>query len=457
MIDIKNSSFTILGAGRSGIAIAKLLKKNGAKTFLSDGGDKSKLKYLDEEFLKKEGVDYELGEHSDRVFESDVIIKSPGIFPGNEIIVKAKQLNKKIYSEIEAAYWFCNSPVIAISGTNGKTTTTELTGEIFKNAGFDTKVCGNVGLAFSEIVSDLIEDSIVILEVSSYQLNDIEEFKPAVSVLLNITPDHIDWHGNFENYLNAKLNIIKNQTENELTVINYDDNTLREAIKTTKSKKTYFSTKEKLTDKDIEAGSFVEGEKIIYFDKSKNLKEEIMHTNEIKIRGNHNLYNSLASIISARAFNIKKELIRDTLMSFPGVEHRIEFVRELNGIGFYNDSKATNIDSLIVALESFEGNLILILGGRETGNNYSITDKLVSERVKQIIAIGETRDKIAKHFENIKKVNVANSLEEAVSNAMSSGKPGDIVLFSPACKSFDMFDNFEHRGNEFKKSVNKLN
>jgi len=456
MIDIKNSSFTILGAGRSGIAIAKLLKKNGAKTFLSDGGDKSKLKYLDEELLKKEGIDYELGRHSEKVFESDIIIKSPGISPDNEIIIKAKQLNKKIYSEIEAAYWFCKSPVIAITGTNGKTTTTVLTGDIFKNAGFDAKVCGNVGLAFSEIVNDLKEDSLVVLEVSSYQLNDIEEFRPAVSVLMNITPDHIDWHGNFESYLNAKLNIVKNQTEDELTIINYDDNTLREAVKNANSKKAYFSIHEKLTDKGLEAGSFVEEGKIIYFNRLKNIEEEIMRTKEINIRGNHNLYNSLASIISARAFDIKKELIRETLMSFPGVEHRIEFVRELNGVGFYNDSKATNIESLIVALESFEGNLILILGGRETGNDYSIIDKLVYERVKQIIAIGETKGKILKHFEKIKKVTAANSLKEAVNKAMESGKTGDIVLLSPACKSFDMFDSFEHRGEEFKKAVNKL-
>jgi len=457
MVDIKKSSFVILGAGKSGIAIAKLLKSNGAKVFLSDGSDKTKLKYLNEEFLKKVGIDYELGMHSDKVFESDVIIKSPGIYPDNAIIVKAKQLNKKIYSEIEVAYWFCKSPVIAITGTNGKTTTTILTGEIFKNAGFDTKVCGNIGLAFSEIVNDLKEDSFVVLEVSSYQLNDIENFKPAVSVLMNITPDHIDWHGSFESYLNAKLNIVRNQTENELTIVNYDDNTLREAVTNAKPKKAYFSIKKNLTDKGLEAGSFVEEGKIIYFDKSKNLEEEIMQTKEINIRGNHNLYNSLASIISARAFDIKKELIRDTLMSFPGVEHRIEFVRELDGISFYNDSKATNIDSLIVGLESFEGNLILILGGRETGNDYSLIDKLVGERVKQIIAIGETKDKILKHFEKFKKVIIANSLEEAVAKAMESGESGDIILLSPACKSFDMFDSFEHRGAEFKKAVNKLN
>lgn len=455
--EIKNSSFTILGAGRSGMAIAKLLKKSGAKVFLSDGSERSKLNYIDEDLLKREGIDYELGNHSEKVFENDVIIKSPGISPDNEIIIKAKQQDKKVYSEIEAAYWFCKATVIAITGTNGKTTTTVLTGEIFKNAGFDTKVCGNVGLAFSEIADETKEDSIVILEASSYQLNDIETFRPAVAVMMNITPDHIDWHGSFENYLNAKLNILKNQNEKNLAVINYDDETLREAVKNSSPSKAYFSVKEKLNEMEITRGSFIDGVKIIYFDKNKNIEEEIMNTNEINIRGNHNLYNSLAAIISAREFEIKKEIIKETLVNFAGVEHRIEFVREINGVSFYNDSKATNIDSLIVALESFDGNLILILGGREKGNDYSSIDKLVSERVKEIIAIGETKDKILKHFEKVKKVTAVNSMEDAAAAAMRSGKLGDIVLLSPACKSFDMFDSFEHRGKEFKKAVNKLN
>ncbi len=456
MIDFKNSSFTILGAGKSGIAAAKLLKRNGANVFLSDDTEKSRLKFFDEALLSKEGIEFELGKHSDRVFESDVFIKSPGISPDSEVIIKAGKLNKKIYSEIEAAYWFCNCPVIAITGTNGKTTTTVLTGEIFKAAGYDAKVCGNVGLAFSEIVNELGKNSVVVLEVSSYQLNNIEQFRPKISVLLNITPDHIDWHGSFENYLKAKLEILKNQTEEDLTVVNYDDKILREAVKDSKPEKAYFSIKERLNEKEIDTGSYLENGKIIYFDKQKNIKEEIMEAREINIRGNHNLYNSLASIISARAFGIRKEIIRDELMKFPGVEHRIEFVRETGGVKYYNDSKATNIDSLIVALESFEGNLILILGGRESGNDYSRVDKLISEKVKEIIAIGETKEKIYGYFKMHKKVIKADSLEEAVIKAREGSEKGDIVLLSPACKSFDMFDSYEHRGKEFKRIVNSL-
>jgi len=456
MKDINKSSFTILGAGRSGIAAAKLLKKNGAKVFLSDGSGKSNLKFLDEEVLKKEGVEYELGGHSERIYEGDIFIKSPGISPDSEIMLKAKKLNKRIYSEIEAAYWFCKCPVIAITGTNGKTTTTVLTGEIFKNAGFDTKVCGNVGLAFSEVVSDTDENSIVILEVSSYQLDNIEEFRPRVSVIMNITPDHLDWHGGFENYLKAKMKITFNQAGKDIAVINYDDELLRESTKELKIRKSFFSIKENLIEKKTETGSYSDKGKIIYFDKAKNIEEEIMESREINIRGNHNLYNSLAAVISARSFGIKKEIIRDTLMTFEGVEHRIEFVREISGVRFYNDSKATNIDSLIVALESFERNIILILGGREKGNDYSAVDKLIGDRVKEIIAFGEAKDKIYDHFSQSKKVVRVNSFEEAVSKAKELSQSGDVVLLSPACKSFDMFDSYEHRGKEFKRLVNLL-
>lgn len=456
MKDIKGSSFTILGAGRSGIAAARLLKKNGAKVFLSDGSEKGKLKFLDESELINEGIEYELGGHSERIYESDIFIKSPGIYPDNEVLAKARKMNKDIYSEIEAAYWFCRCPVIAITGTNGKTTTTVLTGKIFSDAGYDTKVCGNVGLAFSEVAGETREDSIVIVEVSSFQLNDIKEFRPKISVIMNITPDHIDWHGSFDGYLKAKLRITENQGKEDLTVINYDDEELMKSTQSLKVRKAFFSIKKDLIETKADAGCFQKNEKIIYFDRAKNIEEEIMSSGEINIRGNHNLYNSLAAIISARSFGIRKEIIRDTLKSFAGVEHRIEFVRELNGVKYYNDSKATNLDSLIVALESFDENIILLLGGREKGNDYTVIDKLADKKVKQIIAIGEAKDKIFEHFKDKKKVTRAGSFEEAINRAHDSAQTGDIVLLSPGCKSFDMFDSFEHRGSEFKRLVNLL-
>lgn len=456
MINFSNSSFTILGAGRSGTAVAKLLKKRGAKVFLSDGSSKDSLKYLDEEVLKKADIEYELGGHTDRVFENDIFVKSPGIFPDSEIIMKAVESGKDIYSEIEIAFEVCKCPVIAVTGTNGKTTTTILTGEIFKNAGYDAKVCGNVGLAFSEIADETTDKSVVILEASSFQLFDTENFKPKISVLLNITNDHIDWHGNFENYLEAKLMIANNQDKDDLMIINYDDKILMETEYNHKIKKAYFSIKENLLEKDIEMGSFRNDNEIIFFDKTKNIEEKIMDIREINIRGNHNLYNSLAAVISSRAFEIKKEIIRETLMKFKGVEHRIEFVKELNGVSYYNDSKATNIESLQVALESFSGNLILILGGREKGNDYGKVENLIKERVKIIIAVGESKDRISEYFKNKVKTVIAGSFEEAVNKAGEYSEKGDTVLFSPACKSFDMFDSYEHRGKEFKRIVGLL-
>lgn len=456
MREIKNSSFTILGAGRSGVAIAKLLNRNGAKVFVSDNTKREDLKFFDETVLNDEGIEYEVGGHSDRVYQSDSVIKSPGIPPDCDVIMRAAETGMKIYSEIEAAFWFCKAPVIAITGTNGKTTTTILTGEIFKNAGYDVKVCGNVGLAFAEVAGETKKDSIVVLEVSSYQLNDIEEFRPKVAVMMNITPDHLDWHKSPENYLQAKMNITRNQKGDDLLVINYDDDKLMKASGVTKASKAFFSIKEDLKTKSINSGSFRKNDKVFYFDKTKNIDEEIMEAREINIRGNHNLYNSLAAVISARAFDIKKEIIKDTLATFAGVEHRIEFVRELNGVKYFNDSKATNIDSLIVALESFEKNVILILGGREKGNDYSVVDELVKNKVKKIIAIGETKKKISGHFGNFIEVTEADFMDDAVNNAAKNASPGDQVLLSPACKSFDMFDSFEHRGKEFKRSVNNL-
>jgi len=451
-----NSSYTILGAGRSGIAAAALLKKNGFKVFLSEENPEENLKYFRKDILTDDNIEYETGGHSDKIFENDVFIVSPGISPESEVIKKASALGKKIYSEIEIAFRFCKCPVIAITGTNGKTTTAVLTGDIFKNAGYDTKVCGNVGVAFSEIVGELKEDSIVVLEVSSYQLEYTEKFRPEVSVILNITPDHIDWHKSFKNYLNAKGKIRKNQMQTDLSVINFDDKILREDLKSTDAENAYFSIYEDLKDSETKKGCMVAEGNIIYFDKNKNVNEVIMKTSEINIRGNHNLYNSLAAVISARAFNIKKEIIRDTLISFKGVEHRIEFVRELNGVKYYNDSKATNIDSMLVALETFDKNVILIIGGREKGNDYSLADKLISEKVKLVIALGETSKKITDYFSGKVKCMSAVTIEDAVRISFENGATGDTVLLSPACKSFDMFDSYEHRGTEYKKFVNKL-
>lgn len=454
--EVKNSSFTILGAGRSGIAVAKLLKKHGAKVFLSEGLPEEKLKYFNAQPLIEAGIPYETGGHSDRIYENGIFIKSPGIFPESIEIETALKAGKKIYSEIEAAYWFCKCPIIAITGTNGKTTTTVLTGEIFKNAGIDTKVCGNVGVAFSEVVEELTPESVAVLEVSSFQLEHTEEFRPKVSAFLNFTADHLDWHKTIENYFNAKMKIQKNQKDDDLFVFNADDAYISERVKAVKPKKAGFSIQKDLRKEGPEIGCFLSGDNMIYYDTERDIERVIMNKDDMLLKGNHNVYNYLASVIMAKKFGIDDDVIEKTLCTFLGVEHRIEFVRELNGVKFYNDSKATNIDSMIMALKSFDRNIILILGGKRGDSYFSDIMDLMKEKVKKIIAIGETKNVIKEYFSSIIDVNIANTMKDAVTKAYKNSKPGDVILLSPAYKSFDMFDNFEHRGKEFKKSVLSL-
>lgn len=456
-IEVNKYSFVILGAGRSGIGAAKLLKKHGAKVFLSDSTSREKLLYFDEKTLNEYDIPFELGGHKDKIFEYDIFVKSPGIPMNNEVIRKALSLKKKVLSEIEIAYWFCECPIIAVTGTNGKTTTTVLTGEIFKNAGIDTKVCGNVGLAFSEIVEDVKKDSIVVLETSSFQLESIETFKPAVSMFLTFTPDHIDWHGSMENYMKSKMKVNINQSGNDAIVYNYDDIKINEQKNNFKSNKIAFSIEKNLESEGLSAGSYSVGKEIVFFNNDKNERTVIMNPDDIFIRGKHNLANSLAAISAAKAFGIDNKVIENTLKNFKGVEHRIEPVRELDGVRFYNDSKATNFDSLYVALESFPKNIILIMGGKKGDNKFDLVKDFISKRVKKIFSIGQSSKAIYDFYNQMVKVDECGTLDEAVKKSFEYSQSGDVVLFSPGYKSFDMFDNFEHRGSEFKKAVNNLN
>lgn len=451
--EIKNTKFAVLGAGRSGVAITKLLINNGAKEVLITDEKELTENSLN---IKAENLKMESAGFTNSILDYDVIIKSPGIPPSKEILIKAKKLNKKVYSEVEAASWFCTAPIIGITGTNGKTTTTVLIGEIFKNAGFKTFVCGNVGKAFSEIVTEVTKDSIVVLELSSFQLEDISELNPEVAIILNITSDHIDWHGSFENYLNAKLKISKSHLENNLLVYNYDDEVLRNALKDYKKNVAVISVTENLYESDFNSGAYMMNGMLYYFNKKKNQLDDVVLRKDVYLKGNHNIYNVLASIITAKRFRISCDSIEKTLTEFKGVEHRIEFVRELNGVSYYNDSKATNIDALIVALKSFDKNIVLILGGKDVDNDYSVVKDLVNERVKEIIAVGSSKEKINDFFSSFKKVYTAESFEDAVRYSNKISKTGDTVLLSPACKSFDMFNNFEERGTKFKEFVNNL-
>jgi UDP-N-acetylmuramoylalanine--D-glutamate ligase len=447
MMEIRNQNISIIGAVRSGIGAARLAKSLGAVPFVSDSGSKDKLK-SSIEILNSEKIDYEIGIHSDRVFDCDLMVVSPGVPSDAEVIKVAKNKKIKIVSEIEFASWFCKANIIAITGTNGKTTTTSLCGYLFNECGVKTYTAGNIGLAFSEIVIQAKENEFVSLEISSFQLDLIESFKPKIAMILNITPDHLNRYENsIDKYASSKMKIFENQDSDDYLILNIDSELLNRYFKTSKSKSYFFSTTKKVTD-----GSHLENGLIKFI---RDEKEEFTcSVSDIFIQGDHNIQNAMAVIIAAKIFNLDNQKITNALQSFKGVEHRLELVREIEGVKFINDSKATNIDSVIVALKSFNDPIILILGGQDKGNDYSMIKDLVLDKVKKIYAIGVSADKVFNYFHKKVKTEIKKDLEEVINSALSEARSGDIVLLSPACASFDMFDNYEHRGKVFKEIVN---
>jgi len=449
-------SFSVIGAARSGVAAAKLLKAKGCKVFLSDSTPKENVKdkFLNE--IESTGIESEFGGHSSRVFESDALVVSPGIPQDSEIIKTALAKGLEVLSEIEIASWFCKGKIISITGTNGKTTTTTLVGEIFRDAGFKSFVCGNIGTAFSEIAEQTDEKSVIILETSSFQLDNIKYFKPFISIILNITPDHLNRYNNsFKEYTESKMSVTKNQDENDYFIFNYDDEVIRKSMNDgIRASRSAFSLKPEVKEK-YESGAYLNSnEQLVYF---YYLGEEnIIDAQNLVIKGQHNIYNSLASIITAKVFGIKKDYVAKTISEFKGVEHRLEFVRDINGIKFYNDSKATNVNSVWYALQGFSEPIVLILGGQDKGNDYTEIENEVKKYVKHIVAIGESKDKVYNFFKNMVPVTKADSMEDAVYKAASNAEKNEVILLSPACASFDMFDNYEHRGAEFKRIVNIL-
>jgi len=348
------------------------------------------------------------------------------------------------------ASWFCRSPIVAVTGSNGKTTTTTLIGRILGDAKKNHVVAGNIGTAFSTVVRDLAETDIAVLEVSSFQLDHCETFRPKISVILNITPDHMDRYDNsMAKYAASKAKIFMNQTSDDYVLFDADDEWTSKAVQTAKCRKIPFSTQRKLSE-----GAFVENGNLTTLLGGK--RNEAIRTDEVSIKGIHNLYNSMAATLTGQVMGVEVASIRATLRNFKGVEHRLEVVREVNGVRYINDSKATNVDSVWYALQAFEEPIVLLLGGRDKGNDYSRLADLVRKHVKAIVAIGESADKVDKAFSGIVQLKRASSMDEAVATAKNLARPGDIVLLSPACASFDWFENYEHRGKVFKQLVNKL-
>lgn len=450
--DVKDKKITIIGAARSGFACAMLLKSHGAKVFVSDNSMMEKVR-TNIENLRKNNIDCEIGQHTDRIYDADLFVISPGVPSTSDVVKGAEARGIKILSELEIASWFCPAPIVAITGTNGKTTTTTLTGQMFTDNHFKCSIGGNIDPAFSSIIPELDRSSIAVLEVSSFQLDFIETFHPKVSVILNITPDHLDrYNGSFELYADAKCKIFKNQSHGDYLIYCYDDpviNRKLDSLKPSGIQLIPFSIKS-----IVKPGAFVQDGKL--FSSFNGVEEFVIDISQIGIPGIHNLYNAMAAVLSAQIFGVKIPSIRATLKNFKGVEHRLEFVRELKGVKFINDSKATNVNSVWYALQAYSEPIILLLGGRDKGNDYSKLFDLVKLKVRAIIAIGESADKVFNSFQQISHVVKASSMDEAVNKAVKLARQGDIVLLSPACASFDWFNDYQHRGDTFKNIVNSL-
>lgn len=437
-----------MGAGESGVGAAVLAKKQGWNVFVSDFGSiPEKFK----EVLEEKGFDWEEGKHTEeRILSADLVVKSPGIPETAPLIKKLREKGVKIISEIEFAGYYTDAFKICITGSNGKTTTTMLTHHILKKAGLNVGLAGNVGDSFAKLVAEEQYDYYV-LELSSFQLDDMYDFNADIAILLNITPDHLDrYEYKMENYINSKFRIIQNQTNSDWFIYNMDDINISTWIDSheIKAKKAPFS----LTQK-VEQGGYLNEEQITI-----NIKDQFtMSIHELALKGRHNVQNSLASGITSRILEIRKESIRESLSDFVNVEHRLEFVAKVHGIEFINDSKATNINSTWFALESMENPTVWIVGGVDKGNDYTELMDLVKDKVKAIICLGKDNKKIVDTFTDVVETIVeASSALEAVAYGYRLAKKDETVLLSPACASFDLFENYEERGNEFKKAVRAL-
>lgn len=438
-------TISVLGLGKSGIACANLAVSKGYKVFASDSG-KART-HLQMKLDKR--VETEFNGHTDKILECDLIVKSPGLPSELAVLKKAAAKKIPVLSEIDFALGFIKpKKIIAVTGTNGKTTTTTLIYKIIKNYYKNAVVAGNIGFPLSSVTDKINKDTVLVLELSSYQLEDSPDFRPDISVLLNITPDHIKHHKTMKNYVLAKANIFKNQKQGDFIVFNYDDKYLKKIIP--------------LNNKSSFPFNFTkQNHNCIYY---KDSAFHIIHKNkkidfkaQVKIPGRHNIDNILASTAAAYLAGVSVDSIKKTISSFKGVEHRIEFVKEIKGVKYYNDSKGTNVDSTKVALESFDKNIHLILGGQDKGSPYKPIYNLIKNKVKNIILIGEATPIIEKELKGAAPIYKTGTIENAVKKLQSLTKESDVVLFSPACASFDQFKNFEHRGKTFKKIISSLN
>lgn len=447
-MDFRNKKVCIIGYGKSGRAAAERLLAAGATVKVSENMKGT----IHELPLQSDDIHFEFGGHTaDFCCDAEMIVVSPGVHLDIPAIEEARKRDIPVISEIELAFMFFSKPVIAVSGTNGKTTTATLIGEMLKKSRLRTVVAGNIGLPLVSIDDSSLD--FIVAEVSSYQLETIDRFRPHIAVLLNLTPDHMDRYKTMEAYVTAKKRLFLNQTPDDVCIYNQDDDLVREAVSDVVSKRAPFSRKQAL-----DSGLFINQGFAVRL--NENVADAVFSTDEVRIKGEHNLENALAAASAALCCGVPYADIAGTLREFPGVEHRMEFVRSVNGVDFFNDSKATNPDSTVVALKAISrgGNVILILGGRDKGTSLKDMCDTVKYSAKSVVLIGEASDRFEWELKErgFSQVHRSASLEDAVKLSLSMSSSGDSVLLSPACASFDMFKDFEDRGKAFKGIVNGL-
>jgi len=447
-MELKNKRVLVVGLGKSGVSSALFLAGQGARVAVSDAKSEEQLRH-EIPLLLDHGISVETGQHGERTFrEQDLIVISPGVPYDEPHLVQARKMGIPVIGEVELAARFLKGHIVAITGSNGKTTTTALAGAIIAASGRKTLVGGNIGTPAISFVGAASDETWLVLEISSFQLETVESFHPHISVVLNITPDHLDRHYTFENYAAAKARILENQTGHDFAIFNADNEPCVAMASKAKAPVFWFSRL-----KEIERGSFVRGQQIIWRDSSGD--REIMPASEIALKGAHNLENVLVAVCVGMLAGVEPEQIRAAVAAFKAVEHRLEYVATVRGVEYYNDSKATNVDATIKALESFPGGVHLILGGKDKGSDYSVLDPLIEQRVKRVYTVGAAAPKIESQIRGADVVS-AGTLEAAVKRASESAVSGDVVLLAPACASFDQFDSYEHRGRVFKELVRQL-
>ncbi|HKO04790.1 MAG TPA: UDP-N-acetylmuramoyl-L-alanine--D-glutamate ligase [Candidatus Acidoferrales bacterium] len=447
-IELREKRVLVVGLARTGVATALFCAARGARVTATDSLAAGELAEAGTK-LAAAGITLELGGHRRESFlAAQLIVPSPGVPFDQPDLLAARRNGVAVWSEIELAWRFLRGRLLAITGSNGKTTTTALTGHILKTAGLPVLVGGNIGTPLISLVEESRDDSISVVEVSSFQLEAIVAFRPDVSVYLNLTPDHIDRHGSLDAYAGAKARIFENQNREDAAVMNADDSASARYVP--EGPRVYWFSRKK----EVARGAFVRGDDIMFCDG--DAEARLGSRAEIPLRGQHNLENVLAAATAACLAGAAPRAIAVGVRTFPGVEHRLQFVAEIAGVQFYNDSKATNVDATEKALEAFPGNLLIILGGKDKGSDYAPLRPLLAERARRAYLIGAAAEKIAAQIEGAVPLEQCGALDRAVHAAFEAARPGDVVLLAPACASFDQFQNYEHRGRVFADLVRRL-